>query len=599
MEKISDFIKKNPLVFDGAMGTYYLTLTGDKLANCEIQNCLRPSLISQIHEEYLKAGAKAIKTNTFNIQLIETANEYSFEEIIRCGYRIAKKAASKYDAYVFADLGPIISTEEDEIFENYKKVVDIFIEEGATCFLFETQLGYDGLALTTSYIKDRVPDAFIIISFAVSADGFTKDGNGAQNLIDVVRKNKNTDALGFNCVTGPKHLGALVNSIHKGEKPFVIMPNAGYPTVVGSRSYYDNNAEYFAKEMIDIISSGVKIVGGCCGTTPKHIELLVENMQKANIVDSSKYVKNIVINEKSEDNRFLNKINNKKKVIAVEFDSPLIDDLTDFMEKAKELQNSDVDIITIADCPVARARMDSSILACKIHRQLGIDVLPHLTCRDRNTNATRALLLGLSVEGIRNVLLVTGDPVPLDIRNEIKSVFQFNSRKMAKYITELNKTNFKNPFGLFGALNVNADNFEVALDVAKEKIESGMQGFFTQPIFDNKAIENLQRAKKELKVPIMGGILPVISYRNAEFMNNEIPGIYVSDEIKNRYLDKSKEKCTEIAIEVSSKIAKDVSEIVDGYYIITPFKRVDIVTELIKNIKKQDEIIKNNLLKGL
>lgn len=591
MEKISEFIKKNPLVFDGAMGTYYLTLTGEKLANCEVQNCVRPSLISQIHEEYLRAGAKAIKTNTFNIQLIESSIEYSFEEIIRCGYRLAKKAADKYDAYVFADLGPIISTEEEEIFKNYKKAIDIFIEEGATCFLFETQLGYDGLGSIATYIKERVPDAFIILSFAVSADGFTKDGNGAQNLIDVVRSNIDIDAFGFNCVAGPKHLGALANAINRGEKPFAIMPNAGYPTIVGNRSYYDNNAEYFAREMVDIISSGVQIVGGCCGTTPKHIELLVDGLRKANIVDVSKYVKVLEVNEKSEDNRFLNKINSKKKVIAVEFDSPLVDNMTDFMEKAKELQNSDVDIITIADCPVARARMDSSILACKLHRQLGIDVLPHLTCRDRNTNATRALLLGLSVEGIRNVLLVTGDPVPLDIRNEIKSVFQFNSRKMAKYITELNKMNFNNPFGLFGALNINAANFDVALNVAKEKLESGMQGFFTQPVFDARAIENLQRAKEELKVPIMGGILPVISYRNAEFMNNEIPGIYVSDEIKNRYLNKSREECTEIAVEVSTKIAKDISGIIDGYYIITPFKRVDIVTELISNIKSNDEII--------
>lgn len=591
MEKISEFIKKNPLVFDGAMGTYYLTLTGEHLADCEVQNCLRPSLISQIHEEYLKAGAKAIKTNTFNIQLIENSKKYGFEEIIRCGYRIAKKAADKYDAYVFADLGPIISIEEEEIFENYKKAVDIFIEEGATCFLFETQLGYEGFANIAEYIKERVPEAFIMLSFAVSADGFTKDGNGAQNLIDEASENRDIDALGFNCVTGPKHLGDLANTINRGEKPFIIMPNAGYPTVVGSRSYYDNNAEYFAREMVDIISSGVQIVGGCCGTTPKHIKLVVEGMRKSNTVNISKYVKIVEVNEKGEGNRFLNKINSKKKVIAVEFDSPLVDDMTDFMEKAKELQNSAVDIITIADCPVARARMDSSILACKLHRQLGIDVLPHLTCRDRNTNATRALLLGLSVEGVRNVLLVTGDPVPLDIRNEIKSVFQFNSRKMAKYITELNKMNFNNPFGLFGALNINATNFDMTMDVAKEKIESGMQGFFTQPVFDVRAIENLQRAKEELKVPIMGGILPVISYRNAEFMNNEIPGIYVSDEIKNKYLDKSREECTELAIEVSSKIAKDISSIVDGYYIITPFKRVDIVTELISNIKKNDEIM--------
>ena len=256
------------------------------------------------------------------------------------------------------------------------------------------------------------------------------------------------------------------------------------------------------------------------------------------------------------------------------------------MQGAWQLKSAGADAITIADCPTARARMDSSLMACKIRREVGIDTIPHMTCRDRNLNATKALLLGLSMEGVHNVLTITGDPVPTAERDEVKIVYQFNSRRLAKYITSLNETEFTQPFQIYGALNVNAHRFDVQLDIAKKKVENGICGFLTQPVLTEAALQNLKRAHEELDAKILGGIIPVVSSRNAHFMNNEISGITVDDKITELYEGKTKEECTQIAITVSSKIAELIRPYIDGYYLMTPFYRTDIMVELIKNINR-------------
>ena len=243
-----------------------------------------------------------------------------------------------------------------------------------------------------------------------------------------------------------------------------------------------------------------------------------------------------------------------------------------------------VDAITIADCPVARVRVDSSLLACKLKRELNITTIPHMTCRDRNINATKALLLGLSIEGVNNVLVVTGDPVPTAERDEVKAMFSFNSAILANYITNLNDTTFSSPFNICGALNVNAINFPSQLAHAKKKIENGVTMFLTQPILSKQAVENLKQAHSELPAKILGGIIPIVSHRNACFMNNEISGISVSEEITELYKDISKEEATILAIKISTDIAIEIYNYVDGYYLITPFKRIDIISEIIKNI---------------
>ncbi len=371
------------------------------------------------------------------------------------------------------------------------------------------------------------------------------------------------------------------------------MPNASFPTILGNRVCYENNPQYFAKQMIQIVESGAKIIGGCCGTTPQFIREIKHELVQYELTNIERKINSDgkKLDETQDTsivkNKFYEKLMSGKFPIAVELDSPINARVGEFMQGATILREGGVDLITIADCPIARARMDSSLLACKVKRELQMDVMPHMTCRDRNINASKALLLGLNMEEINNVLIVTGDPIPSEQRSEVKSVYEFNSRMLIHHISNLNQSLFESPFYLYAALNINARNFQVQLRLAKKKVENGAMAFFTQPVLSKQALENLRIAKEELSVPIIGGILPIVSERNANFINNEIPGITVSDEIVSRYQGKTREEATEIAIKVSCEIAKDMKEFIDGYYIITPFKRVDIVSEIIRRIKEK------------
>ncbi len=586
---VKQYLKDNILLFDGAMGTYFSSVFDEPLYKCEYANITSPNTIKQIHKRYLQAGAKAIKTNTFSV--LSSSNEvaeFSYKQIIKSAYEIAVSCAKEFDAFVFCDVGTLGAAGESGSFEVYKKIVDEFIDLGGENFLFETFVDDENLNELARYIKSKVSDAFILVSFAVDPDGFTKTGKYSSFLLS--NSCKEIDAVGFNCVCGPHHMNKHVKTNTHVKKPLSIMANASYPTVIAERVRYENNPKYFAKQMIQNVLDGAKIIGGCCGTTPNftaQMRLELSNMKLLDSLNKPKVKKAEPIVQADKPiakSEFYEKLLTGKKPIAVELDSPMNTDISQFMQGTSILKNAGAQLITIADCPIARARMDSSLLACKLKRELNINVLPHLTCRDRNINATKALLLGLNMEEINNVLIVTGDPIANEMRDEVKSVYEFNSRKLISHISSLNQTLFDSPFYLYAALNINARNFDVQLRMAKQKVKNGAMAFFTQPVLSENALENLKRAKAELGVPIVGGILPIVSEKNAHFINNEIPGITVSDEIVRLYKGKSREQSTEIAVKVSSEIAKRISEFVDGYYIMTPFKRVDIVAQIMDNI---------------
>ena len=281
---------------------------------------------------------------------------------------------------------------------------------------------------------------------------------------------------------------------------------------------------------------------------------------------------------------FWNRLTAGKKVIAVELDPPEDADLTRFMNGVREMKAAGADIITIADCPIGRARMDSSLLACKIKRDEDMEAIPHMTCRDRNINATKALMMGQYAEGLRNVLLVTGDPVPSSQKDEVKAVYQFNSRKLARFAVSLNEMVFPEPMHFFGALNLNARNFDIQLNLAKEKEEAGICGFLTQPVLTPAAFENLKRAREKLNGYILGGIIPVVSERNARFMDSEINGINVDPQLFELYAGRNREEAEELAEEISSIIAERIAPYVDGFYLMTPFLRTGLMARIIRHI---------------
>ena len=585
---IREYLKNNILLFDGAMGTY-LTSKDRTYRNApEAANIEKPDLIRDIHTEYLQAGSMAITTNTFG------ANRQNFPDdcdaIIEKGYRLAEEAASKYNAFVFADIGPMdigaieLPEDVDESEHEYIRIAGRFLEMGASNFLFETQSIPDGIPEAARFIKEKNPDAFIIASFAVLPDGFTRDGVFASQLAEIVGSCPFIDAFGMNCIQDAVHMKEMASRLELNGKFLSLMPNAGYPTVLSHRVFYEGDPAFYAQSVADMANVGARILGGCCGTTPLHIKMISKCLPRATGTEGKKTV---TADETADTvtSHFWQKLTSGGKPIAVELDPPENASLSKFMAGATKLKDAGVDILTIADCPIARARMDSSLLACKVRRELELDVIPHMTCRDRNLNATKALLLGLYAESVRNVLLVTGDPIPTAERDEVKSVYQFNSRKLTAFVSELGRQTLPGGFHIFGALNVNARNFDVQLKLAKEKVSKGMVGFLTQPVLTDTAVQNLKRAKEELDAYILGGLIPIISERNARFMDSEVNGISVSPEIIRQYEGKDRAQSEDLAVEITVRIAKEIEPFVDGYYIVTPFNRTSLIERILQNLK--------------
>ena len=584
-------LARKPLLFDGGMGTYYKAKPGTE---CEQGNLLDPAGVRKVHREYLAAGAEAIKTNTFGLPRMAAARQPDWQALARAGWKLAAEAAVETGAAVFADLGPASDTEAAPAGSVYTAVARCFVEQGAKNFLFETLSSDAGVLEAVQAVKAQVPDAFVLVSFAVLPDGYTREGMYSKDLVRRMTESGIVDAVGFNCVSAPGAMRTLVQQLGSTALPLSVMPNAGYPVVTRTQVKYQGKPEYFAKELARIAAEGVRILGGCCGTTPAHIAALRAALDSLPAVKKAAPAVQVSTPEAptvEKDDAFLRKLNAGKKVIAIELDSPKDADLTNYLAGAKRLQAAGADLLTIADCPIARARMDSSLVACRVHRELGLCTLPHMTCRDRNLNATKALLLGLYAEGVREVLAITGDPIPTAERDEVKNVYQFNSRKLAQYIVSLagEGREMPSPMTVFGALNLNARNFEVELRRAGEKLENGMSGFLTQPVLSEQAVENLRRTRETLgeRAKILAGIMPVVSQRNAIFMENEVNGIHVAEDIMEAFAGLDREQGEALGLEISLKMAREALPYADGFYLMTPFNRVALMERLIARLKTE------------
>ena len=591
MLDVRKLLAQRPLLFDGGMGTYYKAKPGQE---CEQANLTDPDGILAVHRAYLAAGADAIKTNTFSLPRLAAAQQPGWEQLADAGWQLAAKAAGETGAAVFADLGPAPDTENLPAEQLYLSVAKRFALLGARNFLFETLSTEEGVLEAIRALKQTVPEAFVLVSFAVLPDGYTREGRYCAELVRRMAQSGVVDAVGLNCVSAPGAMRALVQQLGDAGLPLSVMPNAGYPVVARAQVRYQGKPEYFARELSRLATEGVRILGGCCGTTPQHIaalrtalDALPEALPAAPAAKPAAAAKPAV----ETDDAFLRKLRAGQRVIAVELDSPKDADLTAYLEGARRLQAAGADLLTIADCPIARARMDSSLVACRVHRELGMNVLPHMTCRDRNLNATKALLLGLYAEGVREVLAITGDPIPTAERDEVKNVYQFNSRKLAQYIVSLagEGREMPSPITVFGALNLNARNFEVELRRAAEKLENGMSGFLTQLLLSAQAVENLKKTRETLgeRAKILAGILPVVSQRNAIFMENEVNGIHVDEAIIQKFEGLDRTAGEELGLEVSVQAAKAAAPYADGFYLMTPFNRVALMERLIARLRTE------------
>lgn len=586
----AEYIKKKRVLCDGGFGTYYGALTGTE-EPCEMANLENPEFVKKIHREYIQAGARFIRTNTFAANSsVLSCDEEHLTKLVKAGYRLAKEAAEEEAEPVFvgADIGPIPSRieEQEEKEAEYLTVCRAFLEEGADIFVFETFSNLDEILPVIRKIKEENPDLFIIVQFCVNQFGYSSAGLSAKRLLEEAGNVEEIDATGFNCGVGPGHLFQIMEKQNLSIGKFITaFPNAGYPQMIQSRMVFLDNEEYFVEKGSEIAGLCVDMIGGCCGTTPSYILKLRGKIaweRSGEWIPRKKTEQPVKI--KSKDYSFFGE--KQKKLIAVELAPPLDANDEKIMDAANRLKNCNVDVVTFPDSPSGRTRVDPVLMAAKVMKETGMCVMPHICCRDKNAIAMRSQLLGAQVNGIHNFLVITGDPVPSMVRQSVKSVFNFDSIGLMKIIKDMNVETFaEEPLFYGGAINYNRRNLDVECGRLKRKAEAGATFFFTQPLFCAQDVEKVRSLKKEVpQAKILCGIMPLVSKKNALFMKNEMVGIHVPEEILERYDDNmTKAQGEAVGIAIAGEIMAMTADFADGFYFSLPFNRVHILEAILKN----------------
>ena len=593
-EEIMDFkeyIKKHNILADGSFGTYYAEKYHTNEAP-EYANIYHKDRVTKIHSSYIEAGASLIRTNTFAANTMSMQKDFSFvRENIKEAVSLAKIAAKlsgRENVFIVGDIGPVSTASgfsSESIEAEFFDIAKTFADEGIQIIQFETFMSMETLNNVIPKIKKEL-GLYIMVSFSVNQLGYSASGLSAKNLIKEACSVDGVDALGLNCGIGPYHMYNILEKIElPADKILIAVPNAGYPVLTRNRMEFNSRPEYFAEKTKELLSLGADIIGGCCGTSPEFIKCLSEITMMD--VKSEKHIEksNATIPNDSLNCGFLYDETGKKKdkkFIAVELIPPFNTDDEKLLESAHYLKNAGVDVLTFPDSPSGRTRVDSVLMAAKVFRETGIEVMPHVCCRDKNAFAMRAMFMGAKINDIKNFLIITGDPVPASARNLVKSVFNFSSVGLMKIAQEMNKEVFnENPLTYGGAINQNLINLDSIINTTKRKMEAGASFFLTQPVFSKEEAERLRKIKEETGACIFAGIMPLISRRNALFMKNEIAGINVTDEIVERYPENgSKEEGEKVAVELAKEIISYIDDFADGYYFSFPFNRVYLLNRI-------------------
>jgi homocysteine S-methyltransferase len=598
--KIREYLKENKIISDGSMGTYYSGIMNEPGAISEYANLSAPSVIEQIHTDYIKAGAGILRTNTFAANRFVLHNtEEEQKNLIKAACRIAKKSAKSSEfnntknmpVWIFGDIGPIpedAASDEEKVLKEYQMMADIFLEEGMDGIHFETFSGLHYIEKLVPYIREKNKEIFLLASFSVNKNGYTGAGISAARIFEKVSRMEGIDGVGLNCGIGSGHMYQILKKIDFPEDKYIYAaPNAGYPEQMQNRMVFMDNAQYFSENMKKIAELGIDIIGSCCGTTPEYTTKLVKSIDTGEHYSKRRKPKPLTADNKNtvKENNFYQLLQSGKKVIAVELDPPYDADIDKVMECAHVLKAGGADIITFADSPMGRSRVDSVLMSVKIAEETGLSVMPHICCRDRNMISMRSTLLGAYIHGIRNLLVVTGDPVPGESRVSTTGVFDYNSVQLMDYIKEMNVEHFAGePFCYGGALNQGRGNLDRVMERMKRKIDAGAAYFLTQPIYSVEDVQRIRSIKEKVDTKILCGIMPLVSYRNACFIKNEISGINVPEEIVNRYHpEMSKEEAENVGASIAREIMELLDPIADGFYFMLPFNRVSLMEKLLRN----------------
>lgn len=602
MHQFAAYLEENKIITDGAFGTYFSR--EDMLP--EAANLLAPEEVRKVHLGYLNAKASLLRTNTFasnchSLSCDEATRKKNIEnavDIARNTVEAFKDKNGEKQIFIAGDIGPIISggildvTEKEK---EYEQICETFLEKKIDILVFETFPSLTEIAPVIKKIKDRFPRVFILVQFSVNQLGYSNAGLSAKSLLlDVKNFNqekKYIDATGFNCGVGPGHLYQIMKGLQLPQDLYITaLPNANYPKLIQNRIVFLENVEYFSQKMKEIAGLGVDILGGCCGTDPSYIERLNTAIKDERNISGRRFRGQRGILDDIPNNTPLPNAKNafykgkeNKKLIAVELSPPPNAEDEKIMEAAHLLETFGVDTVTFPDSPSGRTRADSVLIATKVARETSLCVMPHVCCRDKNAIAMRSMLLGAHVNGIKNTLIITGDPVPTMVRNDIKSVFNFDSVGLMKIVNEMNQEEFvQDAFCYGGAINQNRLRLEVEIKRVEKKMAAGATFFFTQPVFEKEDVEKLRQIKEKTGARIFCGIMPLVSLRNARFIQNEMTGIVVSDEIVSRFRENMTKKEGEaVGIAIAKEVMELSKDVVDGYYFSIPFNRVYLLKDIL------------------
>lgn len=598
-------LKERILIADGAMGTLLYSHGVDR--SFEELNLTHPAQIQQIHEAYIHAGADVIQTNTYGANYIKLAR-YGLEEQVKKinqkAVRIAKKA-SNGRAYILGSIGGIhgaktIVESEEEIKRSFREQLYCLLLEGVDGLLLETYYNFNELVTVLKIAREET-DLPIITNVSMHETGVLENGMPLSSALKELEK-LGADVVGVNCRFGPSQMIRSLESVPLLDHALLAAyPNASLPSYRDGVLYYKNEPSYFESCAVDLRNQGARLIGGCCGTTPEHISALAKGIKGLKPLTSKTVVPekiNILSQRKKEEQTLADKAKSQKTII-VELDTPRHLDLTEYIQGAKALKKAGADAITLADNSLASPRISNMAVATILQKH-DIKPLVHLTCRDRNLIGLQSHLMGLHTLGLTEILAITGDPTKIGDFPGATSVFDVNSFKLIELINKSNNgisfsgntLREKTAFQVAAAFNPNVKNIEKAVKRLERKVQSGADYILTQPIYSPEAIVELKQATAHIDVPIFIGVMPLTSAKNAEFLHNEVPGIRLTDEVRERMkaTGSNRVESTIESIAISKELIDVALEHFNGIYLITPFMRYDICVELVKYIHEKTGI---------
>ncbi len=588
-------------VFDGAMGTM-LYSKGVFINRCYDELCFKePELIKEIHREYAKAGAEIVETNTFGAtrpHLAAYGLEDQVEALNRRAAELARQAVGE-ERYVAGAIGPLGirlepygPTSFEEARELFKEAARGLQAGGVDCFVLETFSDLQELQQAIKAVQE-VCDLPVIAQVTIQDDGKTSYGGDPADIARALER-WGADVIGLNCSVGPAILLEAVEAMAQATaKPLAAQPNAGMPREVEGRKMYMSSPEYMAKYAKRLIQAGVRFVGGCCGTTPEHIHQMADAVRAlsprqaeifATVTERAQEqaVEPVPLAERS---RLGAKLAAGAFVTSVEIVPPKGCDARAMLESVRLIQGAGVDAVNVPDGPRAQSRMSAMATSMLIERHVGIEAVVHYTCRDRNLLGMQSDLLGAAAMGLNNLLLVTGDPPKMGPYPQATAVFDIDSIGLTNMVTQLNRglDLGGNPIGKPTSFTIGVGVNPGALDLEYElkrfayKVEAGAQYAITQPVFDPKQLLEFLERIEDFRIPIVAGIWPLASYRNAEFMSNEVPGVVMPASVLERMRKaETPEAAQAEGVAIAREMLAEVRDAIQGVQVSAPLGKVPL-----------------------